>query len=47
MCASAVIQARIKNVYFGAYDAVNGAFGSKTDMKTKGINPKVPICVYI
>ncbi len=34
MCAGAVIQARIKNVYFGAYDTVNGAFGSKTDMRT-------------
>ena len=33
MCASAIIQARIKNVYFGAYDIVNGAFGSKSDMK--------------
>jgi len=33
MCASAVVQARISNVYFGAYDTVNGAFGSKCDMK--------------
>ena len=33
MCASAIIQARIKNVYFGAYDILNGAFGSKSDMK--------------
>lgn len=33
MCASAIIQARIKNVYFGAYDFMNGAFGSKSDMK--------------
>ena len=33
MCASAIIQARIKNLYFGAYDIVNGAFGSKSDMK--------------
>lgn len=34
MCASAIIQARIKNVYYGAYDIINGAFGSKSDMKT-------------
>ncbi len=33
MCASAVIQARINCVYFGAYDLLNGAFGSKSDMK--------------
>ena len=33
MCASAIIQARIQNLYFGAFDIVNGAFGSNTDMK--------------
>ncbi len=33
MCASAIIQARISKVYFGAYDLINGAFGSKCDMK--------------
>ncbi len=33
MCASAIIQARISNVYFGAYDIVVGAFGSKCDMR--------------
>ncbi len=32
MCASAIVQARIKCVYFGAYDYINGAMGSKTDM---------------
>lgn len=32
MCASAIIQARISKVYFGAYDLLNGAFGSKCDM---------------
>ena len=32
MCASAIIQARIDKVYFGAYDVLNGAFGSKSDM---------------
>ena len=33
MCASAIIQARIFKVYFGAYDLLNGAFGSKCDMR--------------
>ncbi|MBQ4122997.1 nucleoside deaminase [bacterium] len=32
MCASAIIQSRVGKLYFGAYDLVNGAFGSKTDM---------------
>ena len=32
MCASAILQARISKVYFGAYDMLNGAMGSKTDM---------------
>ncbi|MBQ9246105.1 nucleoside deaminase [bacterium] len=32
MCAGAIIQARIKNIYYGAYDIINGAFGSKSDM---------------
>lgn len=33
MCASAILQSRIKKIYFGAYDYVNGAFGSKSDMR--------------
>ena len=33
MCASAIIQARISKVYFGAYDSLNGALGSKCDMR--------------
>ena len=33
MCASAIVQARISKVYFGAYDLLNGAFGSKVDMR--------------
>ena len=32
MCASAILQARISKVYYGAYDMLNGAMGSKTDM---------------
>ena len=33
MCASAIIQSRISKVYFGAFDIVNGAFSSKSDMR--------------
>lgn len=33
MCASAILQARINKVYFGASDLMNGAFGSKSDMR--------------
>lgn len=33
MCAGAILQARISKVYFGAYDLLNGAFGSKFDMR--------------
>lgn len=32
MCAGAIIQARIDNVYFGAYDKKAGAFGSVCDL---------------
>ena len=32
MCASAILQARISKLYFGAYDMLNGAMGSKSDM---------------
>ena len=32
MCASAILQARISKLYFGSYDMLNGAMGSKTDM---------------
>ena len=33
MCAGAIVQARIRNLYFGAYDVLNGAFGSKINIK--------------
>ncbi len=33
MCASAIIQSRISKVYYGAYDLLNGAFDSKSNMK--------------
>lgn len=34
MCAWAIINSRIKNVYFGSYDLNYGAFGSKINLKT-------------
>lgn len=37
MCSGAIIQARIDNVYFGAYDTKNGCCGSKTDLFTPGL----------
>ncbi len=42
MCASAILQARISKIYFGAYDFLNGALGSKSDMrKIMGYNAEV------
>ena len=39
MCAGAITQARIKNVYFGAYDPKGGAYGSKTNfLEIEGLN---------
>ena len=39
MCAGAIIQARIKNVYFGASDLKGGAFGSSINiLEAKNIN---------
>lgn len=33
MCAWAIIQSRISTVYFGAFDAICGAFGSALDLR--------------
>ena len=33
MCTSAIISSRIKEVYFGAYDNLYGALGSRTDLR--------------
>lgn len=33
MCASAIIQSRIKNLYFGSYDPKYGALGSALDLR--------------
>ena len=43
MCASAIVQAILHSVYYGAYDMLNGAFISKTDMR-KIMN--IPLEVY-
>ena len=42
MCAWAILQSRIKNVYFGAYDNLYGAFGSKLNLN-KLLNTKTNI----
>jgi tRNA(adenine34) deaminase len=34
MCGWAILQSRIKNLYFGSYDASYGAFTSKIDLRT-------------
>lgn len=34
MCAWAILQSRIKTVYFGSYDLKYGALGSKIDLRT-------------
>ena len=42
MCAGAIIQSRIKNLYFGAYDKKSGAVGSLIDMPNlDGVTQKV------
>lgn len=33
MCAWAILQARVKSVYFGSYDVNYGALGSKMDLR--------------
>lgn len=39
MCAGALIQSRIRNIYFGAKDYKGGAFGSSINvLETKNIN---------
>ena len=43
MCAGAVINSRIKTVYFGAYDAKAGSFGSVADFNRIPYNHKPEI----
>ena len=40
MCAGAIINSRIENVYFGAYDKKAGSFGSIADFNSFGYNHK-------
>lgn len=42
MCATLILQSKISEVYFGAYDTNYGAFGSKIDMQ-KIINSKINV----
>lgn len=39
MCAWAIIQSRIKTVYFGSYDTQYGALGSAMDLRTQANSP--------
>ena len=41
MCAGAIVQSKIKKIYFGAYDSIYGAFGSKINM-CEIMNSKTP-----
>ena len=43
MCAGAAINARIKTVYFGAYDSKAGSFGSIADFSTLPYNHRPEI----
>lgn len=43
MCFGAIIQARIKNLYFGAYDKKGGACGSVVDLASYPFNHKVNV----
>lgn len=43
MCSGAIIQSRIKNLYFGAYDPKTGASGSVLDLFSYSFNHKVNV----
>jgi len=43
MCAGALVLSRIDEVIFGAKDSKTGAFGSKLDINTLGLNHKPKI----
>lgn len=42
MCATLILQSKIKSVCFGAYDPIYGAFGSKIELRTV-INSKISV----
>ena len=43
MCAGAIIEARIKRLVFGCFDAKGGAFGSVIDVNSLPLNHKVEV----
>ena len=43
MCAGAIIQSRIQNVYFGGFDKKAGAFGTVEDFSTMNWTHKVNV----
>ena len=44
MCSGAIIQSRIKNLYFGAYDLKTGACGSVLNLLDYPFNHRVNVC---
>lgn len=43
MCAWAILQARVKSVYFGSYDVNYGALGSKMDLRKISAGQKLNV----
>jgi tRNA(adenine34) deaminase len=43
MCAGAIMEARIKRLVFGCFDAKRGAFGSRLDVNKLALNHKVEV----
>lgn len=46
MCAWAILQSRIKSVYFGSYDTQYGAFGSALDLRNIGTGANSKLKVF-
>ena len=46
MCAWAILQSRIKAVYFGSYDKQYGAFGSAMDLRNFGDGANSRLKIY-
>ncbi len=46
-CAGAMVLLRIKRLIFGAYEPRTGAFGSKTDINTLGLNHTIEVTAGI
>ena len=43
MCAGAIVNARIRKVFFGATDPKAGAFGGKFDLNQMGLCHRPPV----